>query len=249
MPGLIYFGGYLGSVILIFWRHSHLWANVALAWLLLALLLRLVLGSTQVQGRQNLICAANALLAISSVIIIALVTAVLGYRYNSALDWSAEQAFQIDAAATALIQGELPPGDSIEAIALIGYSEHHEHEHSERDNERYFILRQLFRKFSDSLNRPGQERFRYRFIHPALPSPKVADYIKSGQARQAEIARLQNQYGVAGYREVIISYRRSYYILNDADLFTKKLEPDQVPRLLVLWRKIYERWWHSRSSS
>jgi ABC-2 type transport system permease protein len=174
-------------------------------------------------------------------IILAAVNHLAG-QYHMCLDISKSRAFTLDRQAVSLLRQEIPYGDQVRVLALVGFSTQGNHEHIERDNERYFLLREVFRKLAESLNRPGDERFHYEFLHPAQvqSNQPVSDYVRAEHAERQRLAELQNRYGVVGYRELIFLYRDRHYIVSDAELFDKKLEANEVPRLLVLWRKIYE---------
>lgn len=162
--------------------------------------------------------------------------------YHMRLDISSSRAFTLPAATVKLLRQEIPHGDQVKVVALVGWSDQGYHEHIERDNERYFLLGEAFRKLAESLNRPGDERFAYEFLHPAQvrSNQPVADYLREERADRQRLAELQNRYGVVGYRELLFFYRDRHYIVSDGELFSRKLEASQLPRLLVLWRKIYE---------
>ena len=192
------------------------------------------------ETHHTVILGTNTLLGVVSALTIVWIVNFLSYSYESCMDWSSQKAFSLDSHAIQLLQKELIPGETIQAIALLGYSDKHRHEHTERDNERYFILQEMFRKIAESINKPGEKTFSYEFLHPVQGEEKVSQYLAKDKEQKERIAILQNNYGIIGYREVVLLYRNRYYVLQDHELFEKKLTRDQLPRLLMLWRKIYE---------
>ncbi len=233
----------LAIITLCFFSASAFFLFVSMPWGILFAFLVSMLLCHRVFIREfpyAIISGSNSVLGVASCLAIVCMINYLSHFYESRLDWSAQKAFSLDSHVVSLLQKELPPGESIQAIALLGYSDQHRHEHTERDNERYFILKEMFRKVADSLNKPGEKRFVYEFLHPVQGKENVSDYLAKEKAQKEKIALLQNEYGLTGYREVLLLYKNRYYVLQDHELFEKKLTRQQVPRLLLLWKKIYE---------
>ncbi len=180
------------------------------------------------------------LLRIASIFSIVIMLVYFSYIYQSKLDCSQSQAFSIPSKFINLLKEKLPHNDSIHAIVFLGYTEQHQHEHTERDNERYFILTETLRKISDSFNGFGDSNFSYEFLFPATQDNNTSRLVQQQKTILDRIAQLQNQYGVLGYREILLLYRNKSYILHDSQLFEKRLTRQQVPKLCLLWRRIYE---------
>lgn len=189
---------------------------------------------------KKVIFFSNNLLSVYSLFIILSLCNWYSYYYTVKIDYSKSQAFKLPLATRLLIEDTVNTKEYISVIAFVGYLKEHSHEHTQRDNERYFILKEVLRKFADSLNKPGEIKFRYEFIHPVPSGKNITSYIHKNKQQHKRIATLQNTYGIKGYRDVLLMYRDRHYILNDYDLFEKRLEKDQVPKLLLLWKKIYE---------
>lgn len=234
---------YFGLFFLIFISFSAFFLYLSMPWGVLFSFLLMPYFFTkklQKETQYSIILGSEAVLGIVSSLVILFIVNYLSYSYETFMDWSYQKAFSLDSHIVDLLQKKLSPGDQIQVIALLGYSEKHRHEHTERDNERYFILKEMFRKIAESINKPGEKNFSYQFLHPVPGEEKVSKYLVKEKEQKQKIALLQNNYGIVGYREVVLLYRDRYYVLEDHELFEKKLTRDQLPRLLVLWRKIYE---------
>lgn len=165
---------------------------------------------------------------------------IVGYQTNVSSDMSQNQSFSLHPQAQKMLNEALAPRGHIHAIAFVTYHEQHQHEHTERDNERFFILQECLRKFAESLNHAGEIHFTYEFFSPVQSDQSVESYLQQNQSTQERLSQLQNQYGVMGYRELILISQGQAYILQDPQLFIRKLLPEQVPQLCLLWRRIYE---------
>lgn len=205
---------------------------IACAWglhfksfLVLALLAAASVRLALISDKKSRLCqehpvvAANAAVSAVSLAVIALAANYLLYPLRLRLDISASRAFTLDCRAVSTIRSELARGELIEVTAMFALSDRPGHEHLERDNERYYILQEALRKLAESFG----DNLSYRFVSASTP----------------EATELQNRCGV-GYRDILFQYRGRGHIVSDSELFAKDLDPADVPRLLVLWRKIYE---------
>lgn len=200
----------------------------------------LILGIANIFAKIQTYLAMRWVISILLILTSAITFCLLGYHINTCLDISYTRAFSLHPHIQKVLSAEIPSGENIHAIAFVAYHEQHQHEHTERDNERFFILSDVLRKFAESLNRAGEMRFSYEFLAPAPSQQSVANYLQQEHAIQERLSQLQNRYGVTGYRELILLYQGRCYILSDPELFIRKLLPEQVPQLCLLWRRIYE---------
>jgi ABC-2 type transport system permease protein len=126
----------------------------------------------------------------------------------------------------------IPEGETVRAIAFVGRYDPPKDRAEALDNVRRDTLERLFRRYADSLNRPGDVKFEYEFVDPR--SEREAGRLKT----------LRNRHSVEGVRDVLLLFNNRQFVLNDEDLFKPTLTLRRFAELCSAWNREFERGQH-----
>jgi len=123
----------------------------------------------------------------------------------------------------------IPDGNFVKVIAFVGRYAPPKDRSEANDNRRRDVLERLFRRYTDSLNRPGDVKFEYEFVDP-----------KSDRQRDA-VGKYRSRHAIEGNRDVLILFNDRQYVITDDELFKLDLPMPRFADLVAGWTREFER--------
>ena len=128
-----------------------------------------------------------------------------------------------------LPEAAVADGEFLRVVALCGRYDPPKDRAEANDNFRRQVLERLFRRYADSMNRPGNVKFEYEFVDPR------------DRRSEGRIERLKRDYALLGAREVLVLFNNRHLVIPDEALFQPDLPMRRFQQLVADWRTEYER--------
>ena len=199
------------------WKDSivaGIYGALATAVVVGVLLARLWSGS----WANRLVYGVNVFVCSAAAVLLTIMVNYLAVRHHKAWDFTRDRTFTLSERTEEVFKATVEDGYKIEAIGLIPETKIPLDYRQYNDNKRYRRLRSQFKIFADAVNKPGNTKFEFEFVDPFADPDKTA--------------LLKNKYNVAGYREVILTYKNKSHILRDTDIFKLTIPPEIAMRLM-----------------